>query len=86
MRYENAWQVQDEITTAVNALEWSIWDLHYDRNADVFRLEVNSHLDDEEQGKLISQMSLSTDYDGLLILCGEWRYYSKKLLSLTKSL
>lgn len=64
MRYENAWQVQDEITTAVNALGWSIWDLHYDRNADVFRLEVNSHLDDEEQGKLISQMSLSTDYDG----------------------
>jgi hypothetical protein len=47
MRYENAWQVQDEITTAVNALGWSIWDLHYDRNADVFRLEVNSHLDDE---------------------------------------
>lgn len=64
MRYENAWQVQDEITAAVNALGWSIWDLHYDRNADVFRLEVNSHLDDEEQGKLISQMSLSTDYDG----------------------
>lgn len=63
MKYENAWQVQDEITTAVNALGWSIWNLRYDRNADVFHLEVASHLDEEQQERLVAHMPLSTDYD-----------------------
>ncbi len=64
MRYENAWQMQDEITSVVNALGWNIWELRYDREADAFRLEVYQHLDDEEQVQLVSQMSLSADYEG----------------------
>nr|MBP7472793.1 hypothetical protein [Prevotella sp.] len=64
MRYENAWQVQDEITSVVNALGWSIWDLRYNRNADVFRLEIGKHLYDEEQERLVSQFPLSADYEG----------------------
>lgn len=31
MNYEDVWQLQDEITAAVNALGYSIWDLHFDR-------------------------------------------------------
>ena len=59
MRYENAWQMQDEITSVVNALGWNTWELRYDREADAFRLEVY-----QEQVQLVSQMSLSADYEG----------------------
>ncbi len=64
MRYENAWQIQDEITATVNALGWNIWDLRYDRNSDVFRLEISSHIEEEEISRLISHFSLSADYEG----------------------
>lgn len=64
MRYENAWELQDEITTIVNVLGFSIWYLRYDRNADIFHLELASHLDEEQQEQLVAHMSLATDYEG----------------------
>lgn len=57
MNYEDIWQIQDEITAAVNSLGFSLWDLHYDRPSFSFHLELNEHVPD-------SQMPLSTDYDG----------------------
>ena len=41
MRYEDAWIWQDKITSTVNALGYTIWDLKYDGDADYFHLELN---------------------------------------------
>ena len=40
MQYEDIWQIQDEITSAVNSLGYSLWDLHYDRASFSFHLEL----------------------------------------------
>ena len=47
MNYEDIWQIQDEITAAVNSLDFSLWDLHYDRDSFSFHMELNEHLPDE---------------------------------------
>lgn len=64
MNYEDIRQIQDEITAAVNSLGFSLWDLHYDRQAFSFHLELNEHLPDDTQSSFCSQMPLATDYDG----------------------
>lgn len=64
MNYEDIWQIQDEITAAVNSLGFSLWDLHYDRPYFSFHLELNEHVPDEVLSSFCSQMPLSTDYDG----------------------
>ena len=43
MNYEDIWQIQDEITAAVNSLGFSLWDLHYDRSSFSFHMELNEH-------------------------------------------
>ncbi|WP_018463976.1 hypothetical protein [Segatella paludivivens] len=65
MRYEDAWMWQDQITSTVNALGYTIWDLKYDREADYFYLELNERLTDDNASDLCSQMSLFTDYKGI---------------------
>ncbi len=40
MQYEDLWQKQDEITSAVNSLGYSLWDLRYDRPSFSFHLEL----------------------------------------------
>lgn len=47
MNYEDIWQIQDEITAAVNSLGLSLWDLHYDRSFFAFHMELNEHLSDD---------------------------------------
>lgn len=64
MNYEDFWQIQDEITAAVNSLGFSLWDLHYDRSSFAFHMELNEHLPDEALSYFCSQMPLATDYDG----------------------
>lgn len=64
MNYENIWQIQDEITSAVNSLGFSLWDLHYDRQVFSFHLELNEHLPDDALSSFCSHMPLTTDYDG----------------------
>ena len=65
MRYEDAWMWQDQITSTVNALGYTIWDLKYDREVDYFYLELNESLTDDNASDLCSQMSLLTDYKGI---------------------
>ena len=65
MRYEDAWIWQDKITSTVNALGYTIWDLKYNRDADYFHLELNETLTDDKASMLCAQMSLPTDYDGI---------------------
>ena len=64
MNYENIWQIQDEITSAVNSLGFSLRDLHYDRQVFSFYLELNEHLPDDALSSFCSHMPLTTDYDG----------------------
>jgi len=64
MQYEDIWQIQDEITSAVNSLGFSLWDMHYDRQSFSFRIELNEHLPDDDISSFCSQMPLSADYDG----------------------
>ena len=64
MQYEDIWQILDEITSAVNSLGYSLWDLHYDRSSFSFHLELNDHVLDEVISSFCSQMPLSADYDG----------------------
>lgn len=64
MNYEDIWQIQDEITAAVNSLGFSLWDLHYDRDSFSFHMELNEHLPDEVLSSFCSQMPMSSGYDG----------------------
>ena len=64
MNYEDIWQIQDEITVAVNSLGFSLWDLHYDRSSFAFHMELNEHVPDDSLSSFCSQMPLATDYDG----------------------
>lgn len=64
MQYEDIWQIQDEITSAVNSLGFSLWYLHYDRPSFSFHLELNEHLPDDAISSFCFQMSLPADYDG----------------------
>lgn len=64
MRYDDVWRLQDEITSAVNALGQTVWELKYDLHSQTFRLELNGHLDDEATSSFCSQMPITTDYDG----------------------
>ena len=64
MNYEDIWQIQDEITAAVNSLGFSLWDLHYDHSSFSFHMELSEHLPDEILSSFCSQMPLPTDYDG----------------------
>lgn len=64
MRYDDVWRLQDEITSAVNALGHFVWELKYDLHSETFRLELNDHLDDDSASSFCSQMPLTTDYDG----------------------
>ena len=64
MNYEDIWQIQDEITVAVNSLGFSLWDSHYDRSSFSFHMELSLHFPDEALSSFSSQMPLATDYDG----------------------
>ena len=64
MNYEGIWQIQDEITAAVNSLVFTLWDLHYERDSFSFHLELNECVPDGSLSSFCSQMPLSTDYDG----------------------
>ena len=64
MQYEDIWQIQDEITSAVNSQGSSLWDLHHDIPSFSFRIELTTHLPDETLSSFCSQMPLPTDYDG----------------------
>lgn len=64
MRHEDSWRPQDQITVSVIALGYSVWDLHYNREAESFRLELNGHLQEDKGSNFCYQMPLTTDYDG----------------------
>ena len=59
MNYEDIWQIQDEITAAVNSLGFSLWDLHFDRSSFAFHMELNEHVPDDSLSSFCSQMPLA---------------------------
>lgn len=60
--YTEVWQLQDAITTAVNACGYGVWDLHQTHTG--FLLELAEHLNDEAMANFICQLPLVADYDG----------------------
>ena len=60
--YTEIWQLQDAITTSVNACGYGIWDLHPTDYG--FHLELSERLDDESVAALCCQLPLSSDYEG----------------------
>jgi hypothetical protein len=65
MDFDTIWQTEDEITTMVDAsVGCGIWQLSYDAEDRVIRLELEQHLDDEQADMLSSQFTVSGYYDG----------------------
>ena len=64
MNYEDIWRTQDEITAAVNALGYSVWNLEYDVLSFRFKMELKEHLDESSASSLCSQLPLTADYEG----------------------
>ena len=60
--YTEIWQLKDAITTVVEANGYSIWDLCQEGSG--FKLELNSHLDDEAISYLCGQFPMTADYSG----------------------
>ena len=60
--YSELWQIQDCITTAVNACGYAIWDLRPSSGG--FRLELTSHIDEENISNFCCQLPLMADYNG----------------------
>ena len=60
--YTEIWQMKDAITTVVEANGYTIWDLSQEGSG--FKLELNSHLDDEAISYIFGQFPLSADYSG----------------------
>lgn len=60
--YTEIWQLQDAITTVVNACGYGIWNLQCIDG--VFKLETNTHLDDATVNDLCCQLPLAADYEG----------------------
>lgn len=65
MNYEESWRVQDEITTVVNAMGYSVWGMTLKTGGYGFTVTLNERLDEEEITVLCSQMPFSVDYDGV---------------------
>lgn len=64
MRYDDVWRLQDEITAAVNALGYTVWELSYNQQSGTFRLELNEHVQEEQVSTFCYQMPLTSDYEG----------------------
>jgi hypothetical protein len=64
VNYEDLWHMQDEIAAAVNALGYTVWDLHYDPAGGLFRLELNEHPDEDALSLLSAHLPMASDYNG----------------------
>lgn len=60
--YAEIWQAKDAITTVVEANGYAVYDLK--QNKQGFRLELNSHIDDEAASYLCGQFPIPADYFG----------------------
>ena len=60
--YTEIWQMQDSITTVVEANHYSIWELSQTDYR--FALELNEHLEDDAISLLCGQFPLVADYNG----------------------
>ena len=65
MDFNYIWQTEDEIRTVVDAcIGCGIWQLSYDTDNCVIRLETDIHLGEERADELCSQFTVSGYYQG----------------------
>ncbi len=63
--FDAIWRCQDQVRTEVEAcLGNCIWNFNYNPVRKCLELEVDRHLDDDEQDLLLSQLTIPVDYDG----------------------
>ena len=60
--YTELWQLQDSITTAVNACGYGVWDLRPSNGG--FRLKLSAHIGEMDISNLCCQLPLMADYEG----------------------
>ena len=60
--YTDFWQLEDSITTIVEANGFSVWGMQKIGNC--IKMELAQHLDEEDMSMLCCQLPLTADYDG----------------------
>jgi len=60
--YTELWQLQDSITTAVNACGYGVWYLCPSNGG--FRLELSAHIGEDDISNFCNQLPLMADYEG----------------------
>lgn len=60
--YTESWQLQDSITTVVNACGYGVWDLRPKNEG--FLLELSTHIEEEHISNFCCQLPLMADYEG----------------------
>lgn len=65
MEFDEIWQTEDEIRTVIDAcLGCGIWELSYDMQSLMIRLQLEMHLDEQQADELCSQFPIHGYYDG----------------------
>ena len=65
MEFDEIWQTEDEIRTVIDAnIGCRIWELAYDWEARVIRLQLETHLEEELVDDLCSQFHVDGYYNG----------------------
>ena len=65
MEFDEIWQTEDEIRTVIDAnIGCGIWELAYDWEARVIRLQLETHLEEEQADDLCSQFHVNGYYNG----------------------
>lgn len=60
--YQRIWQLQDAITTVVDANGYSVWSLRHTGGG--FQLELTEHIQEEQAMELCGQFPMDADYTG----------------------
>lgn len=60
--YERIWQMQDAISTVVDANGYSVWCLRHTYGG--FQLELSEHVSSDRAAELCRQMPIDADYTG----------------------
>ena len=60
--YQRIWQLQDAITTVVDANGFTVWSLRHSDGG--FQLELTEHIQEDRAAELCGQFPLDAEYSG----------------------